>query len=192
MCARPRSRARRVRDRGRGCWSVTQRVSDASPSAKPPRRSRPRGLLRAFFRAPVVFYRLGLAPWLGRRYLLLTTRGRRSGRSRTCALAYVERGRDIAVLAGWGERSDWYRNAIAEPRVMVQRGTRRWRAHARAVSNGDELREILASLRDQADLGGPPRAIRPFLRLIGFRYEEELQRAFDHPESTPALVLSPD
>ena len=55
--------------------------------------------------------------------LLLTTTGRRSGRSHTVPLLYLSDGIDVMVVASWGGRDyppDWYLNLLAEPMVSVQ------------------------------------------------------------------------
>lgn len=55
--------------------------------------------------------------------LLLTTTGRRTGRSHTVPLLYLRNGHDVVVMASWGGREhhpDWYHNVTAEPRVRVQ------------------------------------------------------------------------
>jgi deazaflavin-dependent oxidoreductase (nitroreductase family) len=55
--------------------------------------------------------------------LLLTTRGRRSGRLRRTALYYGEDGnRYVLVASEGGKRTDpgWYHNLVANPAVVVQ------------------------------------------------------------------------
>ena len=82
-------------------------------------RSRPTGALRLAFRPPIYLYRLGLGQLLGHRFMLLTHRGRRSGRVYQTALEVVRYDpslRETVVASGWGERSDWYRNSRLIPR----------------------------------------------------------------------------
>ncbi|NNL48286.1 MAG: nitroreductase family deazaflavin-dependent oxidoreductase [Acidimicrobiia bacterium] len=50
--------------------------------------------------------------------LLLTTRGRTSGKLHTVPLLYLQRGETLVVIASWGGRDhhpDWYLNLIAQP-----------------------------------------------------------------------------
>lgn len=57
--------------------------------------------------------------------LLLTTRGRKTGKQRTTPLIYLESGADLVVVAskgGWAQDPLWYRNLQAEPTVQVQVG----------------------------------------------------------------------
>jgi deazaflavin-dependent oxidoreductase (nitroreductase family) len=54
--------------------------------------------------------------------LLLTTRGRRSGRPHTVPLLYLRDGDDLIVIASWGGRDyhpDWYLNLTADPSAYV-------------------------------------------------------------------------
>jgi deazaflavin-dependent oxidoreductase (nitroreductase family) len=65
--------------------------------------------------------------------LLLNTRGRKSGRSRTSPLLYLESGDEIAIVASYGgspSHPAWYVNLMASPVVDIQMGreTRRVKA----------------------------------------------------------------
>ncbi|HEY2385787.1 MAG TPA: nitroreductase/quinone reductase family protein [Candidatus Binatia bacterium] len=60
--------------------------------------------------------------------LLLTTRGRRSGKTRTTPLLYLERGDELVVMAanaGNPRHPDWWMNLRAEPHASVQIGGER-------------------------------------------------------------------
>ena len=65
--------------------------------------------------------------------LLLTTRGRRSGRPRRTALIYGRDGERYVVVASNGGSDHhplWYRNLLADPAVTVQVGAERFPARA--------------------------------------------------------------
>jgi deazaflavin-dependent oxidoreductase (nitroreductase family) len=69
--------------------------------------------------------------------LLLTTRGRRSGRLRRTALFYGEDGDRYLVVASNGgaeHHPAWYLNLEAQPEVQVQVGPERFSALARAAT----------------------------------------------------------
>lgn len=72
----------------------------------------------------------------GRHTLLLTTRGRRTGKARRTALIY---GRDgdryvlVASHAGAPNHPAWYLNLTANPEVLVQVGAERFTATARTA-----------------------------------------------------------
>jgi deazaflavin-dependent oxidoreductase (nitroreductase family) len=81
---------------------------------------------------------------LGRvRTLLLRTRGRKSGETRTAALLYLMDG-DHFVVVGSKGGSDlppaWLLNLQADPAVEVQVGTRRFPARARVAADADRRR----------------------------------------------------
>lgn len=76
--------------------------------------------------------------------LLLTTRGRRTGRLRTTPLPWFRSGDDLLLIASFGgsERDPaWLANLRAEPQVRIQVRGRKGRVHAR-VAEGPE-REAL-------------------------------------------------
>ena len=82
----------------------------------------------------------------GRPALLLTTRGRRTGRDRTVALIYARRDADLVVVASNGGSDHppaWYWNISADPHVHVQIGRKRTMATARTAA-GDERHELWA------------------------------------------------
>jgi deazaflavin-dependent oxidoreductase (nitroreductase family) len=84
----------------------------------------------------------GSRGWIGRRLigrstLLLTTRGRQTGRPRTNALIYYKDGASWVVVAsnGGSDRGPgWLANLRAEPHVVVQVGHKKWQATARVAS----------------------------------------------------------
>ena len=83
--------------------------------------------------------------------LLLTTQGRRSGRSRILPLIYGKQGDDYVVVASRGGAPNhpaWYLNLSAEPEVGVQVARDKFRARAR-TTHGDErssLWEMMAQI----------------------------------------------
>jgi deazaflavin-dependent oxidoreductase (nitroreductase family) len=69
--------------------------------------------------------------------LLLTTHGRRSGRSRTTALTYVQADGLLGLVASnFGSRTapHWYRNLEEHPEASVQLKRRRWLVRARPAT----------------------------------------------------------
>ncbi|WP_328475190.1 nitroreductase family deazaflavin-dependent oxidoreductase [Actinoplanes sp. NBC_00393] len=75
--------------------------------------------------------------------LLLTTRGRRSGKSRRTALVYVRDGDRYVVAAsnaGADRHPFWYLNLLADPRVAVQIGAETFAATARTATGQERSR----------------------------------------------------
>ncbi|MGY4650427.1 nitroreductase family deazaflavin-dependent oxidoreductase [Mycobacterium sp. URHB0021] len=82
--------------------------------------------VRWIVRAPVGLYRLRLGVVFGQRMLLLAHIGRNSGVRRYAVLEVVDRpaADQYVIVSGFGERSQWYRNVVANPNVLVSVGTR--------------------------------------------------------------------
>lgn len=83
--------------------------------------------------------------------LLLTTRGRRSGKLRRTALYYGTRGDDFVLVASNGGSVGhplWYRNLVADPRVTVQVKDDVFDATARTATAGEraELWGMMAGI----------------------------------------------
>ncbi|GAA1256109.1 nitroreductase family deazaflavin-dependent oxidoreductase [Sphaerisporangium rubeum] len=82
--------------------------------------------------------------WQGTTVLLLTTTGRKSGRSITTPLIYQKHGDDYVVVASKGGAPDsphWYHNLVADPQVEVQVLGDRFAANAR-TAGPDEKPEL--------------------------------------------------
>lgn len=124
----------------------------------------PRGFGRHLYRAPIWLYGRGLGGLLGRRFLLLTHIGRKTGLQWQTVLEVMrhDAARDAYVVAaGFGARSDWYRNILVSPGVVIQVGTRHLRARARALDPEEAFQELSAYVRRH------PIAARFVARLLG-------------------------
>jgi deazaflavin-dependent oxidoreductase (nitroreductase family) len=85
-------------------------------------------LLRRFFkllnRYMLLHWRLGMGP-LGNRpelagcIMVLTHKGRKSGKLRRTPVNYALLAGDFYCVAGFGAGADWYRNLLADPHVEV-------------------------------------------------------------------------
>lgn len=78
--------------------------------------------------------------WRGTKTLLLTTRGRKTGKLRRTALIYGQDGEDYVVVASKGGAPDhpaWYYNLVDEPQVVIQVGPDVMEGTARTVT-GEE------------------------------------------------------
>jgi len=81
--------------------------------------------------------------WNGRQTLLLTTRGRKSGKLRRTALIYGQDGdRYLLVASNGGARNHpfWYLNLTAQPEVQVQVGADKFTARARTAGAAEKPR----------------------------------------------------
>ena len=93
--------------------------------------------------------RLG-GSWEGRDLLLLTTRGRRSGREYTTPMVYTRDGDRLLVYASQGgspDHPDWYLNLVANPDVVVEVGSERYDAVATPLEGTEREREYAAQAK---------------------------------------------
>lgn len=98
-------------------------------------------LLKAFIRTHVLMYRstggrLG-ASLAGIDHLLLTTTGRKTGKTRTIPIACLQHDDRLLVVAsnnGQDHHPAWYLNLVASPAVEVQFGKTRKATRARTAS----------------------------------------------------------
>lgn len=133
---------------------------------------RPPGrFLRLAMRLPTWLYRVRLGWLLGSRFICLMHRGRRSGRVHRAIIEVVRfdgDGPEAVVMAGWGERTQWYRNLEAAPAEEVRIGRRRWRRPGQRFLGEDERIGVLGSyVREH------PLAARELLRLFGADSRDE-------------------
>jgi deazaflavin-dependent oxidoreductase (nitroreductase family) len=99
--------------------------------------------LRIIKRPPQVLYAIGLGPLYGRLVLLLTTTGRKTGLPRVTPLQYEEIEGDIYVASALGDQADWYRNIVADPRVRVRVGRRRFAGIAEPITDVERVADFL-------------------------------------------------
>jgi deazaflavin-dependent oxidoreductase (nitroreductase family) len=100
-----------------------------------------------FFRAPMWFWRMGLGSLMGFRFCVLTVYGRKSGEPRHTILEWVEDGGRLHVGAGWGPRSQWVKNVLANPAVTVQSGMGTIRGRAVRMTDGDVMRRLYPHMK---------------------------------------------
>lgn len=126
---------------------------------------RPTGLLRAFLRSPIWFYRNGFGRLFGHRLAYIVHIGRKSGRRREVVVEVVRHDRaapEIVVIAAWGREPDWYRNLLAAPAAELRIGAQQWiRPRHRFLDDA----ETLAALRDYRE--AHPRAWRTIAPILG-------------------------
>lgn len=146
----------------------------------------PRFLWRLFHVGPRVGYALGLGRLLGRNILLLSTTGRKSGRTRVTPLTYELREDAYLVASARGKRADWVRNIQENPRVRVQASRLDFPARA----------EVLADLEQEADfmerqLARRPRFFGPLMRLEGLPAEPTREDFKALAAKRPVVALYP-
>jgi deazaflavin-dependent oxidoreductase (nitroreductase family) len=156
-------------------------------------RRRPGPLLRALLKAPITLYRGPVADLLRSRcVMLLTTTGRRSGLPRTNGVSFMPVGDHFVVFSGWGVTSNWYRNLVANPEVTITVGRRRMRATGNVVEDPARRRELMLQMQARSAGCGPPKPVRPLLKLSGaFDYDGEINMAVAAGGTLPVVELFP-
>ena len=82
--------------------------------------------------------------------LLLTMKGRKSGRDISTPLIYGKHGSAYVVIASKGgapDHPDWYKNLVANPMCHIQVGKQAYRAKARTAT-ADERPKLWALLKE--------------------------------------------
>lgn len=123
-------------------------------------------------RQPVKLYDIGAGRLFGHRFLLLSHRGRRSGRLYRTMLEIVAwdgQRREAVVMSGFGRRSDWLLNVTGGGAEEVEIAGRRFRPLVRRL-DGEEAVRVLADYEQRNRLIAP--LVRSlFSRLAGFPYD---------------------
>lgn len=150
-------------------------------------RTKPRGLLRRLLRLPAALYECNLGWLLGYRFLLLTHRGRTSGRIYRTVLEVLHfdpATRESIVVSAWGSRADWFRNLQAGPAAEVHTGRLRYAPRHRVLPH--EEAEVVYARWERAH----PLEARILPRLLGFdtRDPAARQRVLD---TIPLVAFRP-
>lgn len=129
---------------------------------------RPFGLKKWLFRLPIYFYRAKLGWLLGRRFLLLNHIGHKSGVSRQTVLEVVRYDKETDthyIAAGFGHKSHWLQNIIAQPLVKIQVGRRQMQVEAQPLS-ATASGEMMVWYAQKY-----PRMARGLSRMVGHRVQ---------------------
>jgi deazaflavin-dependent oxidoreductase (nitroreductase family) len=114
-------------------WAEVEILSKLTP------KNKVGPLFKWIFKIPVLYYKLSLGWMIGKRFLLLTTTGRKTGKTRHTPLEYEYDPREdwYRISPGWGGNTDWYKNILKNPHVSVQVGRRRFDSVAESVPPQD-------------------------------------------------------
>jgi deazaflavin-dependent oxidoreductase (nitroreductase family) len=160
---------------------MSKTLSDLDPS---------KGLLRLALRMPIYFYRWHLGWILGKRFLMLTHYGRKTGKPHQTVIEVVnyDKQSGIYVIAsGWGTKSDWYRNILKTPQVVVAVGREKFNALAAQLSPEEAESALLIYANKH------PAAFKELYRLMSNRPGENLaENCHNLALDIPLILLSPD
>jgi deazaflavin-dependent oxidoreductase (nitroreductase family) len=151
--------------------------------------NQPKGFLRFLFRLPLWLYRVKLGWILGKRFLMLTHIGRKSGQPRQVMLEVVHHDADTSVYfvaAGWRGKADWFKNIQTNPAVQVTVGAHTLKATAAVM----QLVEAAATFYIYARRY--PLAFRELSRLMmGEALQSTQEDCFRLARSVPLVKLMP-
>lgn len=154
--------------------------------------ARPGPILGRALRLPVHLYDLGAARLFGHRFLLLTHRGRRSGRLYRTMLEVVRWGpakQEAIVMSGFGPDANWRLNVLAGGAVEVQIAGLRFAPRVRSPER-EEAIDVLADYERRNRVAGP--IVRAILsRLAGFRYDGSTESRNKLVEALPLVAFRP-
>ncbi len=116
-------------------------------------------------------WRLGLGWLIGRRLLLLTTVGRRSGEPHRVVVGFQFRAGTFYVISAAGSGTDWYRNLMARPPATIQAWPGPRSVRARRLSEPAELAAMYRIWRERV-----PGTMARFLESAGVDDREQAVR----------------
>ncbi len=137
------------------------------------KQSKPKGLLRLFFKFPVFLHRLGLGGWerlIGAEWMLITTIGRKSGKPRQTmvdVMGYARASDTYYIEAAYGARADWHRNIQAHPVFAAQVGRRKFQARATPLAP-EQAGELMVDFYRRK-----PAYTRAVMKAVGMTFKDE-------------------
>jgi deazaflavin-dependent oxidoreductase (nitroreductase family) len=153
------------------------RSTDSASAALTRDDQRAPAFMIPFMKMPLIIYRLGLGWMLGKRFMRLTHKGRRSGkvyRSVLAVLRFDEKTDEILAVSPW-RASNWYRNIQATPALEVETGRVRYAPVQRNLSP-EEIAALFIEFRQ-----AHPIFSRMIARIPGWKidstYDEFLELA---------------
>ncbi len=101
---------------------------------------------KLLFSLPMLAWRLGLGPILGRYIMIITHTGRKSGTPRQTAVEYHTINGIKYIPCAFGIKAQWYRNILANPHVSIQTADGLERMVAVHVSDDNELITVIETI----------------------------------------------
>jgi len=148
----------------------------------------PRGLSRLMFRMPIWIYHAGFGWILGTRFVLLAHTGRNSGLLRQTVLEVVRHDKpsgNCIIASGWDNRSDWFKNVVANPQITFQVGNRRVAGTAKRLPTEAAARELLDYARRH------PLAFGELANFMGYRLDGTDDDICAAGRMLPMFILRP-
>lgn len=142
------------------------------------------GFGKSLWRAPLLFWRLGLGPITGKIFLVLTTRGRKSGLARHTMVEYhLVNGKKYSPCA-FGVQSHWFRNIAVDPHVTIQTSDGTENAIAVRVTGDQELAAVFRVFMQR-----DPMLMKMYMQSLGM--EPTVENITAHKEKINIFRFDP-
>jgi deazaflavin-dependent oxidoreductase (nitroreductase family) len=152
--------------------------------------SQPGPLLKKLLRAPARLYDWHGGWLLGSRFLRLTHHGRRSGRTYQTVLEVLSSSTgEFVVIAGFGPKTDWYRNLQAGSAIEVSVGRRQFDARHRVLAESEAV-AVLADY-ERRHRWVAPVVRRVLTRLLRWHYDGSADARNRLAAQLPLVALRP-
>ena len=135
---------------------------------------------------PRIAYAIGLGPFIGRRVLLLTTTGRKSGTPRVTPLQYDEIDEIFYVGSARGDKSDWYRNILADPQVEVRVKSHHFTGLAEAIADVERVADFL-----EIRLARNPIMMGNLFQIMGFPRKPDRTQIEEYANHRTMVIIHP-
>lgn len=126
-----------------------------------------RRAFRVFNRFMFLMWRLGFGPWFNvwpegwGQIMVLTHKGRKSGRVYRTPVNYAILDGSVYCIAGFGHVADWYRNLLVNPVVEVWLPDGWWQGEAEDVSGDENRPQIMRAVVEASGFAGPMFGVDP-------------------------------
>ncbi len=167
--------------------SQTTSSNPVSSTVRTQSNQKPPAFMLPFMKMPLIFYRLGLGWVFGKRFMLLTHVGRRSGkvyRTVLVALRFDESTHEILAVSPWNA-SNWYRNIQAAPALEVEMGRVRYAPQQRAASP-EEITVAFIEFRRQH-----PMFSRMVARIPSWKIDSSYEELLDLARTLRGVAFQP-
>jgi deazaflavin-dependent oxidoreductase (nitroreductase family) len=135
---------------------------------------------------PQIAYALGLGPIVGRKILLLTTTGRKTGLPRVTPLQYEEIDGCYYLGSAMGTQSDWYKNLETNPKVTVRVGRKTIQGIAETTSDLTRVADFL-----EYRLARSPRMLGAIMGIHGSSTKPTRAQIEEYSKNRAMVIIRP-
>lgn len=150
-------------------------------------KEKPTGLLKWFLHAPTWLYRGRLGFLMGKRFLMVEHRGRKSDKLYRTVLEVAGRypaRNEFVVISATGPKADWYRNLKAGKLDVVWVGSKRYTASVRFL-DAEEAADVFSNYETQH-----PRTAAELLEQMAVSYDGTDEGRIRMMRSIPMVSFS--